>query len=366
VAGVIFAPMYPLVSPWSYPLSSLIDLRSDTVTLPSTEMRRFISEAPLGDDVFGEDPTILRLEDETAQLLGHEAAVFMPSGTMSNQIAIRAHTQPGDELICEENAHIFVWEAGGPAIHSGVTCRTVAGRAGILSLEDLEGKIRPQNDHYTRSRLVCLENTHNRGGGSVFPLSEIRRIGVWARENGLGFHLDGARMWNASVALGIPPAEIAQEFDTVSVCFSKGLGAPVGSALVGSKEFVKRARKLRKVFGGGLRQAGIIGAGALFAIRNNIPRLAEDHSNAQIIADAVKNSPRLALDPDCVDTNLVWFRVTPGKENSVVLAAKLRAEGILFSSPLPGLLRACTHLNVTRGDCTRAALVLEKLASTLQ
>jgi len=347
-------------------LSSLIDLRSDTVTLPSAEMRSFIAEAPLGDDVFGEDPTILRLEDETAQLLGHEAAVFMPSGTMSNQIAIRAHTQPGDELLCEENAHIFVWEAGGPAIHSGVTCRTVAGRAGILSLEDLEGKIRPQNDHYTRSRLVCLENTHNRGGGSVFPLSEIRRIGGWARENGLGFHLDGARMWNASVALGISPAEIAKEFDTVSVCFSKGLGAPVGSALVGPKEFVKRARKLRKVFGGGLRQAGIIGAGALFAIRNNIPRLAEDHSNAQLIADAVKNSPRLALDPDCVDTNLVWFRVTPGKDNSAVLASRLRAEGILFSSPLPGLLRACTHLNVTRGDCARAALVLEKLASTLQ
>ena len=349
----------------SLPLSSLIDLRSDTVTLPTAEMRKFIFEASLGDDVFGEDPTILQLEEETARLLGHEAAVFMPSGTMSNQIAIRAHTQPGDELLCEENAHIFVWEAGGPAIHSGVTCRTVPGRAGILSLEDLEGKIRPQNDHYTRSRLVCLENTHNRGGGSVFPLSEIRRIGNWAREKGLGYHLDGARMWNASVALGVKPAEIAREFDTVSVCFSKGLGAPVGSALVGPKDFVKRARKLRKVFGGGLRQAGIIGAGALYAIRNNISRLAEDHSNAQLIANVVRNSSRLELDPDCVDTNLVWFRVKPGQENSVVLASRLKAEGVLVSSPLPGLLRACTHLNVNRDDCKKAAAILEKLANSL-
>jgi len=341
-------------------LSSLIDLRSDTVTLPSPEMRRFISEAPVGDDVFGEDPTINRLEEETAALLGHEAAIFMPSGTMSNQIAIKAHTQPGDELLCEENAHIYVWEAGGPAVHSGVTSRTIVGRAGQFTLADLEGKIRPINDHYTRTRLVCLENTHNRGGGSVFPLSEIQRIRAWTREKGLAFHLDGARMWNAAVAGGHHPSEIAKEFDTVSVCFSKGLGAPVGSALVGPKELIGRARRIRKLFGGGLRQAGIVAAGALYALRNNISRLREDHINAQIIANAVRNSPNLMLDPDCVETNLVWFRVKQGKGSAATLAAKLRGQGVMVSNPLPDLLRACTHLNVNRADCEKTAAMLEE------
>ena len=323
-------------------------------------MRRFISGAPVGDDVFGEDPTINRLEEETAALLGHEAAIFMPSGTMSNQIAIKAHTQPGDELLCEENAHIYVWEAGGPAVHSGVTCRTIAGRAGQFTLADLEGKIRPINDHYTRTRLVCLENTHNRGGGSVFPLSEIQRIRAWTREKGLAFHLDGARMWNAAVAGGHHPSEIAKEFDTVSVCFSKGLGAPVGSALVGPKELIGRARRIRKLFGGGLRQAGIVAAGALYALRNNISRLREDHINAQIIANAVRNSPNLMLDPDCVETNLVWFRVKQGKGSAATLAAKLRGQGVLVSNPLPDLLRACTHLNVNRADCEKTAAMLEE------
>ncbi len=323
-------------------------------------MRRFISEAPVGDDVFGEDPTINRLEEETAALLGHEAAIFMPSGTMSNQIAIKAHTQPGDELLCEENAHIYVWEAGGPAVHSGVTSRTIAGRAGQFTLADLEGKIRPINDHYTRTRLVCLENTHNRGGGSVFPLSEIQRIRAWTREKGLAFHLDGARMWNAAVAGGHHPSEIAKEFDTVSVCFSKGLGAPVGSALVGPKELIGRARRIRKLFGGGLRQGGIVAAGALYALRNNISRLREDHINAQIIANAVRNSPNLMLDPDCVETNLVWFRVKQGKGSAATLAARLRGQGVLVSNPLPDLLRACTHLNVNRADCEKTAAMLQE------
>ncbi len=340
----------------------LIDLRSDTVTLPSPEMRKFIFEAPLGDDVFGEDPTIHCLEEETAALLGHEAAIFMPSGTMSNQIAIKAHTHPGDELLCEENAHIYVWEAGGPAVHSGVTSRTIPGKAGQFTLADLEGKIRPINDHYTRTSLVCLENTHNRGGGSVYPLGEIQRIRAWTREKGLAFHLDGARMWNAAVAGGHKPFEIAREFDSVSVCFSKGLGAPVGSALVGSKELIRRARRIRKLFGGGLRQGGIVAAGALFALRNNISRLKEDHENAQIIANAVRNSPNLMLDPDCVETNLVWFRFKQGSGSATALAAKLRSQGVLVSNPLPDLLRACTHLNVDRGDCEKSAEMIEILS----
>lgn len=336
-----------------------IDLRSDTVTKPTAAMKEFMAKAPLGDDVFGEDPTVLELEKETAKLLGHEAAVFMPTGTMSNQIAIKLHTQSGDEMLCESTCHIYTWEAGGPAVLSGVTSRTIPGNAGVLTLEDLEDKIRPSNDHYTRTSIVCLENTHNRGGGKVFPLEEIKRIRAWTREHNLAFHLDGARLWNAAVASGLSLSAFATEFDTVSVCFSKGLGAPVGSALVGSTAHIRKARKFRKLFGGGMRQAGVIAAAALFALRNNIPRLAEDHANAQLLADAVRANPILSLDPDCAETNLVWFRLAPGKGTNTALAAKLKAQGILVSTPAPGLLRACTHLDVNEVQVRFVAKVLE-------
>ena len=258
-----------------------IDLRSDTVTRPTPEMRSAMQTAEVGDDVFHEDPTVRRLEERVAGILGKDAALFVPSGTMSNQICVKAHTQPGDELLCDVNCHIYKYEAGGPAIHSGVTCRTLEGEYGILDLAQLEDKIQPENDHLVRTRLVCLENTHNRGGGKIYPLEKIREISGWAHRHGLQMHLDGARLWNAIVATGIPAQEWSQHFDSVSVCFSKGLGAPIGSALTGSKDFIARGRKIRKLFGGGMRQAGIIAAGALYALDHHIERLAEDHRNAQ-------------------------------------------------------------------------------------
>src|SRR5947209_1459512 len=216
-------------------MPDIIDLRSDTVTRPTPAMRAAIAAAEVGDDVFNEDPTARRLEERVAAVLGKEAALYVPSGTMSNQIGIKCHTQPGDELLCEATNHIYVWEAGGPAALSGVTCRTIEGDYGVIDVSQLEGKIRPGNEHYVRTRLVCLENTHNRGGGRVFPLEKVQAISSWARANGLLMHLDGARLWNAIVASGVSGKQWAKHFDSISVCFSKGLGAPIGSCLVGTK-----------------------------------------------------------------------------------------------------------------------------------
>ena len=229
-------------------------------------MREAMTRAEVGDDVFGEDPTVKELEAETAALLGKEAALFTPSGTMANQLAVRSHTEPGDELLVEANAHLYYYEAGAPAALSGVMCRPLPGRRGIFNGSDLEAALRPSDSHFPRSRLVCVENTHNRGGGKIWTLEQIQDVADAARRHELQLHLDGARLWNAAVATGIAESRWAAPFDSVSVCFSKGLGAPVGSALVGSKAFVARARRFRKMFGGGMRQAGIIAAGALFAL----------------------------------------------------------------------------------------------------
>ena len=289
-----------------------IDLRSDTVTRPTPGMRRAMAEAEVGDDVFGDDPTVKRLEARTAELLGKEAALFVPSGTMANQIGIGVHTQPGDELLCAATSHVYVWEAGGIARLSGVTARTFAGDGGLLSLDDLRDAIRPAEDvHYVRTRLVCLENTHNRGGGRVHPMAEIARIARWAREHGLAMHLDGARLMNAVVASGRPAHEWAQHFDTVSICFSKGLGAPIGSALAGSADHIRRARRLRKLFGGGMRQVGIIAAAALYALEHHVDRLKDDHAHARVLADAFAATDGFALETGPVETNLVWVAVNP-------------------------------------------------------
>ena len=243
---------------------SIINLRSDTVTMPTPGMRAAMAAAEVGDDVFGDDPTVNRLEERVAHLLGKEAALFVPSGTMSNQIAVRLHTVPGDELLMDANCHIYNYEVGGPAQLSGVTCRCIDGEHGILDVAQLEGKIRPCDDpHLVMTKMVCLENTHNRGGGKIYPLEKIAAISRWARKNGLIMHLDGARLWNAIVASGIAAKDWAQHFDTVSVCFSKGLGTPVGSALTGPKALMAKARRIRKLFGGGMRQAGILAAAAL-------------------------------------------------------------------------------------------------------
>jgi threonine aldolase len=332
-----------------------IDLRSDTVTGPTPGMRAAMAAAEVGDDVFGDDPTVNRLQERVAALLGKEAALFVPSGTMSNQICVRGHTRPGDELLCEARCHIYNSEAGGPAVLSGVTCRTIPGDYGILDVSQLEDKVRPVDEHLVRTRLVALENTHNRGGGRVYPLEKIEAISGWARRNGLAMHLDGARLWNAIVATGIPAADWARPFDTVSVCFSKGMGAPLGSALAGPREFVTRARFIRKLFGGGMRQAGVVAAAALYALDHHLDRLAEDHRHARVIADAIADTPGLQLDPPEVETNLVWFKVDPGLGTAADVLAALRQRGILLLPMGPQTLRACTHLDLSAAQAERAA-----------
>ena len=259
----------------------MIDLRSDTVTKPTSAMRAAMAAAEVGDDVIDVDPTVDRLQRMTAEILGKEAAIFMPSGTMTNQVAVRIHCKPGDEFLCEAGCHIFHYEQGAFAQLSGVVARTLQGESGVLRPAQFAGQIRPDNEHLVRTRLVCLENTHNRGAGRVQPYEDVVAICRWAREHGLRTHLDGARLFNAVVASGIPAADWAQHFDTISVCFSKGLGAPVGSALVGSREFIHEARRHRKLFGGGMRQSGIIAAGALHALQYHRERLAEDHEHAR-------------------------------------------------------------------------------------
>ncbi len=346
-------------------MTDLIDLRSDTVTRPTPGMREAMARAEVGDDVMDEDPTIHAVQNRVAELLGKQAALWVPSGTMSNQIAVRAHTQPGDELICESTCHIFTWEAGGPAVLSGVTCRTVPGDYGVLDVDQLRDLLRPHNEHYAQSRLVCLENTHNRGGGRVYPQEKILAIAAWAREHGLKLHLDGARLWNAHVATGLALWELAEPFDTVSVCFSKGLGAPVGSALVGSAELIHKARWVRKLFGGGMRQAGVIAAAALYALDHHLDRLAEDHAHAQILAEAIRATPGLRLDPPYVETNLLWFEVDPSLGNAKTVVDKLREHGILATTTAPTVVRVCTHLDVNRAQVEYAAATIRRLIPEL-
>ena len=347
------------------PTPPLIDLRSDTVTRPTDAIRRAMAEAEVGDDVMGEDPTIRALEDRTAELLGKPAALFVPSGTMSNQIAIGLHCKPGDELLCDTTAHVYLWEGGGIARLWGVTPRTIEPSSGLLGLDDLRGKIRPDDMHYAQTRLVCLENTHNRRGGRVHPLTAVAEVAGWARAHGLKMHLDGARLMNAVVAGGISADEWARYFDSISVCFSKGLGAPVGSALVGSSDFIDEARRIRKVLGGGMRQAGIIAAGALYALNHHVDRLAEDHEHAQILARTVEETPGLSLESGPVETNLVWISVAPSLGTARSVADQLKAEGVLVSVLGPQVIRACTHLDASRADVLKAAGALRGVSKTM-
>jgi threonine aldolase len=339
----------------------MIDLRSDTVTRPTPGMLAAMLAAPVGDDVFGEDPTVIELERRVAALFGHEAGLFVPSGTMSNQIAVRIHCRPQDEVLLEATSHIYLWEAGGPAALSGVTCRTLNGRHGRLDVTDFEGQVRPNDLHCVRTRLVCLENTHNRGGGTIYPLESTRRITDWARRNGLATHLDGARIWNAIAATGVAAEQWGRLFDTVSVCFSKGLGAPVGSALLGPKDLIAEARRVRKLFGGAMRQVGILAAACLYAMDHHLDRLAEDHENARLIADAVREVPGLTLVPPEVETNLVWFEVSPRWGSARDLAERLKAEGILVAALGANVVRVVTHLDVSREQCRRAASIIRGL-----
>lgn len=344
----------------------MIDLRSDTITQPTPAMRQAMAEADLGDDVFGEDPTINRLQDKVAELFGKEAALYVPSGTMSNQIAIRAQTQPGDELFCEFKSHIYNFEAGGPAVLSGVMCHPIEGDCGIIDVSQLDGKVRPVNEHFVRSRMVALENTANCGGGKVYPLEKIQAISEWAQEHGLIRHLDGARIWNAIVATGIDGRTWASHFDSVSVCFSKGLGAPIGSALLGSQEMITRARHIRKLFGGGLRQGGVAAAAALHAVENHLPKLQTDHQNAQIIAEAIRSVPELTLTPAEVETNLIWFTIDNQWADARDFANALKERQVQVLAMNSTTLRACTHLNISTEQAQQAAQAILEVAEQLR
>lgn len=324
-----------------------------------------MAAAPVGDDVIDVDPTVDELQQTIADMLGKDAAMFMPSGTMTNQVAVRLHCRPGDEMICDEGCHIFNYEQGAFAQLSQVVARTVPGRYGVMSLDQVTGLVRPDNEHATRSRLLTLENTHNRGGGTILPYENVRQLCDWARSKGLRTHLDGARFFNAVVASGIPARQWAELFDTVSVCFSKGLGAPVGSALVGTRDDVAIMRRHRKLFGGGMRQSGIIAAGALFALQNNIARLADDHRHARIIASAISQSPTLRLDPPNVDTNIVIFRADPQMGTAEQFCAKAKEAGVWMFPFGPQQIRAVTHLHIQTDDAQRAGSTICDLANQL-
>ncbi len=326
------------------PALPVIDLRSDTVTRPTPAMLAAMFAAPVGDDVYEEDPTVRRLEAAAAARFGLEAGLFCPSGTMTNQIAIKAHTEPLSEVICEQTAHVYLWEVGGIAFHSGASVALLAGDRGRVTAAQVEAAIRPENVHYPTTRLVCLENTHNRGGGSCYRLDELAAISEVAKRHGLARHLDGARIFNALVATGQRSEDYGPLFDSISVCLSKGLGAPVGSVLLGSAAFIQKCKRIRKVMGGGWRQAGYLAAAGLFALEHHVARLADDHRRAARLAEVLRQQPYVAevLRPE---TNLVIFRLHERQPAAAFLAA-LERLGIRASSFGPQWIRFVTHLDV--------------------
>ena len=337
----------------------MIDYRSDTVTKPSQEMREFMFNAPVGDDVFQEDPTVNKLEEFAANYFGKEAALFCSSGTQTNQIAINVHVQPGGEVICHEESHIYKYEGGGIAKNSGASVRLLQGDRGRLTLESIAQWVNPDDVHYPTTQLISLEDTANRGGGAIYDVEEIKRIRHFALENGLPLHLDGARLLNAIVATGVNPATYATNFDSISVCLSKGLGAPVGSVLIGTKDFIKKARRVRKVFGGGMRQAGMIAAGGLYALKNNVDRLKIDHQHA------------LQLE-SCL-LQLTWVKtVFPVQTNIVVVVLKdaakrdeiinlLKERNVLAMAFGPGMIRFVTHLDISSNQLDQTLEILESM-----
>jgi len=333
----------------------IIDLRSDTVTLPTDEMRAAMAAAEVGDDVYGEDPTVNRLQEEAAAAVGKEAALFMPTGSMGNLLAVKCHTQPGDEVVIERNAHIVQFEMGGMAWFSGVLPQVLEGERGILDPQEVARSIHHQVPYYrARTGLVCVENTHNHGGGSVYPQAVLAEIYAAAHQRETPVHMDGARLFNAAVAQGIAAAEIAQYADSVMFCFSKGLSAPVGSALCGTREFIEQARRTRRVVGGGMRQAGVIAAAARVALHTMVSRLAEDHAMARMLAEGLFGLPGVLIDPSTVETNIVVCRLTGGAEACADLVRGLKARGVGVSQLTPDSVRFVTHRHIDPDAVERA------------
>ncbi|HOP07336.1 MAG TPA: GntG family PLP-dependent aldolase [candidate division Zixibacteria bacterium] len=337
-----------------------IDLRSDTVTRPGAAMRQAMATAEVGDDVLGDDPTVIELETYCADLFKFEAALFVPSGTMGNQVCLKTHTEPGWELLCERECHIVNYEVGAPALLSHLMINLLDSERGMLTADQIRANVRAIDIHCPRTRIVALENTHNRHGGTILPQSEIKQVREVCDEMGLILHLDGARIWNAHVATGIPLDKLVAPFDSVSVCLSKGLGAPVGSVILGGTDFIGKARRIRKLFGGAMRQVGILAAAGLWAIRNNLERLVEDHTNARLIAERLSALPVFDIDLSRVETNIVIADLTEDRIAEEVLR-ELYEAGVWAVPFGPRKIRFVTHLDVSREDCKEAVTRIEEL-----
>ncbi len=339
----------------------MIDLRSDTVTKPSEAMRQAMARAEVGDDVYGEDPTVNRLQETAAALVGKAAALFVPSGTMANQLALRAQAQPGQEVIVESKAHMVRYEQGAGGALAGVQFHWVAGARGIMTPEQVEAAIRPKDPHTIQTALICVENTHNSGGGTIYPLVTIERIGAIARQRGLPMHLDGARLFNAVVATGTSATEYAKQFTTVSFCLSKGLGAPAGSLIAtNDRDMLEKLRRFRRMYGGAMRQAGVLAAAGLYALEHNIARLKEDHDHAKRFAQVLAQIPAVTLDPASVETNIIFFDVKSSRAPADLVAA-LKAEGLLINAVGGNTYRAVTHLDVSAEDVDRAGQIFARV-----
>ncbi|MFQ5692140.1 MAG: low-specificity L-threonine aldolase [Nitrospinota bacterium] len=337
----------------------VIDIRSDTVTRPTAEMRRVMAEAEVGDDAYGEDPTVNALEAEAARIAGKEAALFVTSGTMANQIAVRIHTRPGDELIADATSHVYNFEAGAAAALSGVQCRPIHAERGVLTAGQVEAAVQPPTLPRARTGLISVENTHNRGGGAVYPLENLRGIQEVARRSGVPVHMDGARIFNASVASDVPVSEYARHAATLSFCLSKGLGAPFGSILAGPRDLIDEARRYRQVFGGGMRQAGILAAAGLYALRHHVERLAEDHDKARRLAEGLAALPGVSLPFGVTPTNIVIFDIAGTGKKAADVGAALRARDVRVSVIGETRFRALTHLDVTEAGIDRALTEIE-------
>lgn len=338
----------------------MIDLRSDTVTKPSEEMRKAMYNAEVGDDVYKEDPTVNELEEYVAELLGKESALYVPSGVMGNQICLNVHTNPSDEVICEADAHIFQYESGSPAALSGIQLYPVNGKNGIIDPESVKLLVRPESAYYMpRSKVLEIENTHNRAGGTVYSVEQIEALKKVADKFNLKFHLDGARLWNASIASGTPLDKYCSYFDSISVCLSKGLGAPVGSVIAGPKDFITEAFRVRKGWGGGMRQVGILASAGLYAVKNNIARLTEDHENAKMLAEAINESGNFEINMDNVQTNILIFK--PLKISVEETLKRCEENGLLLSVGQVGTLRAVTHLDVSSEEIETAGEIINRV-----
>ena len=344
----------------------MIDLRSDTLTQPTPAMRKAIAEAVVGDEQKREDPTVIALEERAAALLGQEEAIFLPTATMGNQIALRVLSEPGDEVVAESRSHVFLYELGGPAVHSGLAMKAITSPDGRFSAADVREAVNPRDDlHMAPTRVLSLENTHNGGGGRVWPLALVREVTAEARALGLAVHLDGARLMNAAVAAGLPAADYGREFDTVTLCLSKGLGCPLGAVVAGSRERMAKARRYKHLFGGAMRQAGIVAAAGLYALDHHVERLADDHANARRLGEALA-AAGLSVDPDQVETNFVLLDAGRLGLTGDEALARLRVEGVLLSfAAEKDVLRAVTHLGVAARDVDDAIAAIPRALGVL-